>query len=50
MYGCGEGGEVTEDTEVSREFTAEVLPGIPVKRTPLVEGRGGCATPELSVA
>jgi hypothetical protein len=42
-------GEGAEETEVSRGFTAEVLPGISEMRKPLGEGRAEYATPELSV-
>jgi len=47
----GRGGrEAAKVTEVSREFTVEVLPGISETRTLMGEGRDGLATPELPVA
>lgn len=48
MVGGGE--EAAKVTEVSREFTVEVLPGISEMRTLMGEGRDGLATPELAVA
>jgi hypothetical protein len=44
------GVEAAKVTEVSREFTVEVLPGISETRTLMGEGRDWLATPEQPVA